>query len=116
LLEWITPAGQPAPTDAEVEALNARLLPGNDAQALAAVCRSFDEIQPLRASEEELRSIQPPVHGIAGEYDNELPMLERMQGVVPHFSLVVLPGLGHTGPEFFAALREEALRFLASVA
>lgn len=38
------------------------------------------------------------------------------KAAVPHFSMVVLAGLGQSGPEFFAALRDEALRILASIA
>jgi pimeloyl-ACP methyl ester carboxylesterase len=113
MLEWITPVGQPAPTPADVDAFNARLLPGNDVLALAAICRNYAELQELRVIEQELRSIQASVLGITGEYDSERPMLERMQGVVPHFTMIVLAGLGHTGPEYFNALAEEAPRFLA---
>jgi pimeloyl-ACP methyl ester carboxylesterase len=116
MLEWITPLGQPAPTPADVDAFNARLLPGNDVLALAAICRNYAELQELRVTEQELRSIQAPVLGITGEYDAERPMLERMQGVVPHFTMVELPGLGHTGPEYFGALVQAAARFLASLA
>jgi pimeloyl-ACP methyl ester carboxylesterase len=114
LLEWITPVGQPPPTDADIQALNEALLPGNDVLALAAICRNYDEAQELRVTEQELRSIQVPVLGITGEHDIERAMLERMQDVVPHFTMVVLAGLGHTGPEFFHALAQESLRFLRS--
>jgi pimeloyl-ACP methyl ester carboxylesterase len=114
MLEWITPVGQPAPAASQVQELNERLLSVNDVLALAALCRSYDEGQELRVVEQELRSIQAPVLGITGEHDRERPMLERMQGVVPDFTMVVLAGLGHTGPEFFSALAEESLRFIVS--
>lgn len=114
MVEWITPVGQPAPTATQVQEMNERLLSGNDVLALAAICRNYDERQEMRVTEEDLRSIQAPVLGITGEHDIERPMLERMQGVVPQFTMKVLAGLGHTGPEFFSALAEESLRFLRS--
>ena len=115
MLEWITPVDQPAPTATQVQELNDRLLSGNDVLALAALCRNYDERQELRVTEQELRGIHVPVLGITGELDVERPMLERMQGVVPNFTMIALPGLGHTGPEVFQALAKEARRFFDSV-
>jgi pimeloyl-ACP methyl ester carboxylesterase len=116
LLEWITPVGEPAPTVAQVHELNDSLLAGNDVLALAAICRNYDELQELRVTEPELRSIQAPVLGITGEHDIERAMLERMKGVVPQFTMSILAGLGHTGPAFFSALAVESLRFLSAEA
>jgi hypothetical protein len=42
-------------------------------------------------------------------------MLKRMISIVSHFTLILLEGLGHTGPAFFSALAEEALRFFGSI-
>ncbi len=114
MLEWITPVGQSAPTATQIQEMNERLLAANDVLALAAICRNYDEWQELRVTEEDLRSIRVPVLGITGEHDIERPMLERMHGVVPQFTMKALAGLGHTGPEFFGALAEESVRFLRS--
>lgn len=113
-LEWGTPPGEPPPSPAQIEELNKRMLPGNDVQALEAICRNYDELQELRVTEEELRNIKVPILGVVGEHDIERPMLERMEGVVPNFTLRVLTGLGHTGPEFFKALLSETVEFLGS--
>ncbi len=112
LLEWITPAGQPGPSAEEIDQLNAILLPGNDVLALAAICRNYTEQGDLRVTEAELRATRVPMLGVAGEHDGERPMLERMQGVVPDFTLRVLPGLGHGGPDFFNTLAHEAVVYL----
>ena len=46
----------------------------------------------LEVSEDDLRSLQIPVHAIVGELDPEKIYLERMRDVVPDFSLTVIPG------------------------
>jgi pimeloyl-ACP methyl ester carboxylesterase len=111
--EWATPPGQTR-TAEEIEGFeqwNQAMLARNDAQALAAVCRNYSELEELRVTEAEVRALQVPMLGVAGEHDPERPMLERMQGVAPDFTLVVLEGLGHGGPAFFEALAREATRF-----
>ena len=87
----------------------------NDAQALAAACRGIAEREELRVTEAEVRAIQAPLLGVAGEHDAERPMLERMQGVAPDFTLIVLEGLGHGGPAFFEALDRETKSFFRRV-
>jgi len=115
--DWATPPGQTR-TAEEIEAFeqqNQAMLAQNDAQALAALCRSFGTLQELRVTEDEVRAIQVPMLGIAGELDAERPMLERMQGVAPDFTLIVLEGLGHGGPAFFEALAREATSFFQKI-
>jgi pimeloyl-ACP methyl ester carboxylesterase len=114
LVEWWAPPGQP-PTPEEVQEMDNLLLPGNDVQALAAVFRSYIDPGGLRLTKEEVRAIQVPLLGIAGEHDPEKGMLERTSGVAPQFTMVVLEGLGHFGPEFFQALAERASAFLRSI-
>lgn len=65
-----------------------------DTAALAHVARSMNEIIDL--PEEALAAIEVPVLGIASENDSELPNIARMDGVVPDFSLVLIPA-GPTG-------------------
>jgi pimeloyl-ACP methyl ester carboxylesterase len=108
--EWATPPGQTR-TAEEIEAFeewNQAMLARNDARALAALCRNYVDLEELRVTEGEVRSIQFPMLGVAGEHDPERPMLERMQGIAPDFTLIVLEGLGHGGPAFFEALAREA--------
>ena len=77
-------------------------------RALAALSSNYADLEELWVTEDEVRAIQVPMLGVAGEHDAERPMLERMQGVAPDFSLIVLEGLGHSGPAFFEALAREA--------
>jgi pimeloyl-ACP methyl ester carboxylesterase len=111
--EWATPPGQTR-TAEEIESFEERnqaMLARNDAQALAAMCRNYADLEGLRVTEGEVRSIQVPMLGVAGEHDPERPMLERIVGVAPDFSLIILEGLGHGGPAFFEALTERAIGF-----
>jgi len=115
--DWTTPPGQ-IRTAEEIEAFerwNQALLAENDAQALAALCRNYAKLEELRVTEEEVRALQVPILGIAGEHDPERPMLERMRGVAPDFMLVVLEGLGHGGAAFFEALASEATSFFQGI-
>jgi pimeloyl-ACP methyl ester carboxylesterase len=65
-----------------------------DTAALANVARSMNEIIDL--PEEAVAAIDVPVLGISSENDSELPNITRMDGVVPDFSLVLIPA-GPTG-------------------
>ena len=84
-------------------------------QALAAVFKSFDDPGGLRLTEAEVRAIQAPMLGVAGEHDPEKAMLERMSGIAPRFPMAVLPGMGHSGPEFFRALAERASAWVRKI-
>ena len=88
------------------------LLSKADTRALAALLRRIEE---FHVTEEELRAITLPVLGVAGEFDGERPMLERMLGVVPDFAMVVLSGLDHGGSAFDPKLARTTLDFLRRV-
>ena len=61
-----------------------------DCRALLVAAEAMHEV--LEVSEDDLRSLQIPVHAIVGELDPEKIYLERMRDVVPDFSLTVIPG------------------------
>ncbi len=79
------------------------------------MCRNYSELEELRVTEDEVRAIQAPLLGVAGEHDPERPMLERMQGVASDLTMVVLEGLGHGGPAFFEALATKASGFFRRI-
>jgi pimeloyl-ACP methyl ester carboxylesterase len=66
--------------------------------ALAGVAGSMDEI--LGVDEAEVAALGVPVLGIVNENDSERPGLERLQGVVPDYRLVLIPA-GPTGDASF---------------
>lgn len=61
---------------------------------LAGVAGSMSEI--LGLTEEQVAAIDVPVLGIVSENDSERPGVERLDGVVPDFRLVLIPA-GPTG-------------------
>jgi pimeloyl-ACP methyl ester carboxylesterase len=115
--DWTAPPDRPH-TAEEIEGFeewNQAMLARNDAQALAALSRNYADLEELRITEDEVRAIQVPMLGVAGEHDAERPMLERMQGVAPDFTMIILEGLGHGGPAFFEALAREATNFFRRI-
>eukprot|EP00466_Bigelowiella_natans_P000896 jgi/Bigna1/88253/estExt_fgenesh1_pg.C_290173 len=67
------------------------------------------ELCDLPAS--DLENIKVTVLGISGELDPEIKFLERMQGVVPDYSLTVLDGLDHKAADT-KAYRDTVVGFL----
>jgi glyoxylase-like metal-dependent hydrolase (beta-lactamase superfamily II) len=84
-------------------------------QALAALCRNYIDPGGLLLTGDEVRAMQVPMLAVAGELDVYRRYLERMQGVAPDFSLIVLEGQGHGGPAFFDALARDAVRFFQRI-
>ena len=67
-----------------------------DTGALASVARSMNELIGL--PEQDVAGIDIPVLGIVSENDSERPWIERMEGVVPDFTLELIPA-GPTGDQ-----------------
>ena len=107
VLRTMTPDGEPEPTDATIAELDA-MLQGQDTTALAAVARAMDELIDL--PEAAIAGIGVPVLGITGELDPERGNLEKMNGVVADYRLLVLDGQDHMSavadPRFPAAIAE----------
>jgi pimeloyl-ACP methyl ester carboxylesterase len=113
LIRGVTAGGANGPTDAEVAALSAALFARNDADALAAVARSY--LPLVDVSRESLRSIRVPVLALIGEFDSMgMEAVKRMNGVVPALGLIVLPGATHASSVRPSA--ERSWRFSTSTA
>ncbi len=89
-----------------------------DTAPLASVARSMIEIIPL--AEEDVAAIEVPVLGIASENDPELAWIERMDGVVPDFTMVHIPAgptgdpnLDHLGATLDPLFAQSIVDFLA---
>jgi pimeloyl-ACP methyl ester carboxylesterase len=96
LIRAVTSSGQsaPAPTEAEVAALNASLFARNDGPALAAAARGMTSL--FDVSGEKLRATTIPVLAIVGEHDeSNVAAVRRMKGVMPRLEVVELPGANH---------------------
>ena len=91
-----------------------------DTAQLASVARSMDEVIAL--PEEDVAAIDVPVLGIAAETDSELAWIERMDGVVPDFTMVRLagatgdPNLDHLSATLDPLFEETIIDFLSEQA
>jgi hypothetical protein len=64
-------------------------------RAMLAAGKSMNLVMDVK--EDDLRKLDIPVCGVAGEKDPERKFVERMQGVVPDFSFTIVPGKDHDG-------------------
>ena len=65
--------------------------------------------------EDAMRAIVVPVSGIMAERDPERISLERMEGVVPDFTLTVLPKAGHEDAPTHPLYRETIVKHIIRV-
>lgn len=108
LMELLTPAGQPKPTDEQLKAMNTMLMATNDPKALAAVARGFDGLSVTKA---QLAKNKVPTLGVIGEIDPLKTATDAMAANMPNVEKVaVIPGADHitafSNPQFTAAIRE----------
>ncbi len=92
LLTFLTPKGQPPPTEEAIESSNKMLLSFNDPKALAAVARSFPE---FTVPESKLRANQVPTLALIGEIDPLKAGVDRLDGVMANLRIVVIPKANH---------------------
>jgi pimeloyl-ACP methyl ester carboxylesterase len=86
---------------------------------LAGVAGSMGDI--LGLTDEDMAGIEVPVLGVVSENDSERPNVERMDGVVPDFELVLVPAgptgdpwLDHLGAVLDPTFHESIVEFLAA--
>lgn len=84
---------------------------GQDTGALADVAMATNQLIDLTT--EEIAAIAVPVLGISGELDVERPNLEKIEGVAPDFTMVVIPGADHLDAPLDPLFAETVLTFLA---
>lgn len=106
LIDFLTPAGQPKPTDEQLRLLNAGFYAGNDGKALAAVTRGWRE---LAVPEAKAKANQVPVLALIGSIDPLKIRVDEMTGKLTGMSTVVIEGADHMNapgrPEFAKELR-----------
>jgi pimeloyl-ACP methyl ester carboxylesterase len=84
----------PAPTAAEIAAMNESLFARNDALALSACARTMATLFEVPAN--RLRAVTVPVLAIVGELDTpNIESVARMKTVVRGLQVVELPGANH---------------------
>jgi pimeloyl-ACP methyl ester carboxylesterase len=106
LLERLTPAGQPKPTDAQVKFFDLMMTSMNDVKALAAVVRGFRGLAVLEAS---LKGVRVPTLAVVGSLDSAKQRVDALEERLPGLRVVVVDGADHMTilgrPEFLGAIR-----------
>lgn len=110
LLMALNPPGNPPPTPEQIAMTNKLVLSAADTQALAAVMSN-----PFPSPDEaQLRAVKIPVLSLIGELDPMKISMDRLQGVVPDFRMVVIPKATHgtatRSPEFVGSLKNFLLQ------
>jgi pimeloyl-ACP methyl ester carboxylesterase len=109
LILALWPANQPKPSASadQVKAISAKLLEGNDPNALAAMVRSRRDRTVTLA---DMAAIKVPTLGIVGTLDPNKKSLEELKAALPQMKLVLIEGVGHVGAlaraEFIKAVKE----------
>jgi pimeloyl-ACP methyl ester carboxylesterase len=101
----LTPAGAPAPTEAEIRARSRAALRRQDVAALAAVRRANRQEV---VSDDELARVDVPVLGVVGSLDPYVDRFRHLERLMPDFRLAVVEGGTHRTtaghPDFVRAL------------
>jgi pimeloyl-ACP methyl ester carboxylesterase len=107
LIEYLTPAGRPKPTEAQMKLINAALEANNDTKALAAVIRGMNG---LAVTDEQLKANRVPTLALIGEIDPLKKGVDELQGRMANLKVVVIGGADHitafARPEFLQELRD----------
>lgn len=85
-----------------------------DMGAFFAVCEGMKDI--LQVSKEDLESLHVPVLGISGEYDEELEYLQRIEGVIPNYRLILILKKNHEAALSDPMYTKSVLDFLQDTA
>jgi pimeloyl-ACP methyl ester carboxylesterase len=106
--ELLPPEG-PALTEEEIDAICQPLISGNDLQAISAILRAQNRVEPI----ENLRSNAVPTLALIGELDPNKRDVDTMAKYMSNLEVVVIRGADHpfamSNPTFLQAL----LKFLA---
>jgi pimeloyl-ACP methyl ester carboxylesterase len=107
LIVALNPVGAPPPTPQAIDATNKMFLSANDPLALAAVARGMGYFPPV--TEAKIRSNKIPVLALIGEVDPLKAGVDRLNGMMPHLKIVVIPGANHltafANPLFLSSLK-----------
>ncbi len=108
LIIALNPVGAPPPTPQMLEATNKMFMATADAQALAGVARGMAKFPPV--PESKIRANKIPALALIGEVDPLKAGVDRLDGVMPHLKIVVIPGANHltafANPLFISSLKE----------
>ena len=106
LIELLTPAGKPKPSEEQLAAINQMVLLMNDPKALAACVRGLEGVS---VTEAELKANKVPTLALIGGEDPLKVGVDEMAGVMPNLKIEVIDGADHMNafsrPEFIDGLK-----------
>ncbi len=106
LIVFLTPKGQPPPSEESIASTNKLFMASNDAQALAGVARGMAQ---FAVPENKLRANQVPVLSLIGEIDPLKDGVDQLDGVLANLKIVVIPKANHmtafVNPMFLSTLK-----------
>jgi pimeloyl-ACP methyl ester carboxylesterase len=107
LIVALNPAGQPKPTEQQINFINGLLMATNDPKALAAVVRGW---KALAVSDGQLKANKVPALALIGEIDPLKKGVDELKERMPDLKVVVIDGADHMTaflePEFTKTLKE----------
>lgn len=106
LMRFLTPEGQPEPTQETIDGFNAMIMLNNDPKALAAVARGFKE---LTYEASDIENVSVPTMALIGEIDPMKVQIDALAKVRPAMEVVVIEGANHVNaflrPNFLASMK-----------
>jgi len=109
LILALNPVGQAPPNAEQIETINKGLMANNDPLALAAVARAMRNEVP----ESKIRANKVPTLALIGELDPLKAGVDRLDGLMPHLKIVVIPGANHMTAPGNPVFLEQLKAFLA---
>jgi pimeloyl-ACP methyl ester carboxylesterase len=107
LIERLTPADRPKPSQDQMDAINQMLMLTNDSKALAACIRGMGG---LAVTEQQLRANKVPTLALIGADDPLKLGVDELAEVMPNLKVQVIAGADHmtafSRPEFIGGLKE----------
>ncbi len=110
LINQLTPAGRPKPSDEQIASINQMVMLNNDPQALAACIRGM---RGLAVSEEKLRANKVPTLALIGELDPLKVGVDELEKVMPNLTVEVIDGADHLTAFFNPKFSKNLKEFLA---
>jgi pimeloyl-ACP methyl ester carboxylesterase len=92
LIVFLTPKGQPPPSEQQLEMTNKMFMAANDSAALAGVARGMGQ---FTVKETQLRSNKVPTLSLIGEVDPLKDGVDLLDGVMSQLKIVVIPKANH---------------------
>ncbi len=107
LINQLTPAGRPKPTEEQIDSFNQMLSLTNDPKALAACVRGMGK---LNVTEAQLKANKVPVLALIGELDPLKAGVDELKSVMPDLKVVVIEDTDHMtafrDPKFIGSLED----------